>query len=764
MIQQADYSAESLTLPGSPRQDVDYPARLPGVVIYVHGVNSMGEWFDDSEAGLCAGLNTRLQRNTDQVFRLRGSGQLQPATYQGELTDDGFIRRDMNADTFVQAPGYTPVIRFRWGYKASKEELATFGGNTLLDEADAWGGGPFANGCSALPDMFGGGADTGLFLGVALQDMNPGDRLIYDCPPRHYQAFAAWRLAKLVARVRELHRARYDGKDCPVTVVCHSQGNMIGIGSAFFGANHPDLGGLGVADTYVLANAPYSLQKIRIDNFSQYDLTTMRGRVKHEARVQSLAAFFDMVRNGPGRHADDKEVNREVMNGAPRNGDAACKADKDRTARATRKRVFLYCNPHDRVISVSTVQGMGWLGLSADEVKATKAEGVLYQRVWAQAILPGGEPFKVGACSGFGYNYWKHTIGARLEQNQFWEPQADLLGIQIQEIWEDPRRSVLGKAAVTVVGGLTHLVLKGITAAGGKVAYANADPEKQWSVEVNAPAVPSGGIEPRALYLARGNGQKREGETPSGLKTATGADDPRVRGPFNRHKESAADALNAARAAGNDDPYAGQRASGHGDAASEAGMRYEQNAAIRQKARRHIYAEDGSLQSDSPYSEADVKKLNAEQNGEIRNTRFGDYAQETRMGLLAKGVDQQATNHSTILTNPVHSEHVLAYDVDVGVCYFNAAELNQLRRMADWRWCMPKKDDIGSDQKVDNEHEYYLSAKVGGRGLGELGKYNSQLVEEGGRNCLETLRINGERNTWPLQANNDAGGNGPRVA
>ncbi|CAG9170680.1 hypothetical protein LMG23992_01722 [Cupriavidus laharis] len=377
-------TAEALTLPGSPRMDVDWPAKLPGVVIYVHGVNSTGEWFDDSEAGLCCGLNTRLQRGDEHVHRVEGSGQLRAASYPPELTDDGFIRRDLSAATFVSDAGYSPVIRFRWGYKASRDEVAQYGGSILLDESEAWGGGPFANGCSALPDMFDGGVDTGLFLGLDVQSVNVSDRLVFSCPARHYQAFAAWRLAKLVARVREMHRACYGDKDCPVTVVCHSQGNMIGIGSAFFGANYPALNGLGVADTYVLANAPYSLQKNRTDNYAQYSIKTLRGRVTHEARVETLGKFFALVRQWSGLHADDPEVDREVMNSAPRNGETPCKAATDAKARQTRKRVFLYCNPHDRVISVSTVQGMGWLGLSDEEVQATKAAGVLYQRVWAR--------------------------------------------------------------------------------------------------------------------------------------------------------------------------------------------------------------------------------------------------------------------------------------------------------------------------------------------------------------------------------------------
>ena len=40
---------------------------LPGVVIFVHGVNSDGEWYDAAEQGLCAGLNARLARKDEQI-------------------------------------------------------------------------------------------------------------------------------------------------------------------------------------------------------------------------------------------------------------------------------------------------------------------------------------------------------------------------------------------------------------------------------------------------------------------------------------------------------------------------------------------------------------------------------------------------------------------------------------------------------------------------------------------------------------------------
>lgn len=43
---------------------------LPGVVIFVHGVNSEGEWFEPAEDGLCKGLNRRLGRLSDQMTQI----------------------------------------------------------------------------------------------------------------------------------------------------------------------------------------------------------------------------------------------------------------------------------------------------------------------------------------------------------------------------------------------------------------------------------------------------------------------------------------------------------------------------------------------------------------------------------------------------------------------------------------------------------------------------------------------------------------------
>jgi len=40
--------------------EVQVPLQLPGLIIFVHGVNSEGEWYDYAEKALCDGLNERL--------------------------------------------------------------------------------------------------------------------------------------------------------------------------------------------------------------------------------------------------------------------------------------------------------------------------------------------------------------------------------------------------------------------------------------------------------------------------------------------------------------------------------------------------------------------------------------------------------------------------------------------------------------------------------------------------------------------------------
>ena len=261
------------------------------MIIFVHGVNSDGEWYQAAEQGLCRGLNQRLRRQCEHLVHhgVEG-GQLTPVTYGKEITDEGFLNPEMSADNFIIDSGtFSPVIRFRWGYKASGEELQKYGKGIYLNEQDYWGGGPFANGCSALADLWKEGLSADLFLWTTIEHMNPfPERQVFSCPPRPYFVLAAYRLAKLVEAIRQ------EQPDVPITIVCHSQGTMVAMAAAFLGQNLPAVEGKFpcVADNYVICNSPYSLAQ---SNFSENWIgSNLRaadgstGRVTVEARIDRL--------------------------------------------------------------------------------------------------------------------------------------------------------------------------------------------------------------------------------------------------------------------------------------------------------------------------------------------------------------------------------------------------------------------------------------------------------------------------------------------
>ena len=56
-----------------------------------------------------------------------------------------------------------------------------------------------------------------------------------------------------------------------------------------------------------------------------------------------------------------------------------------------------------------------------------------------------------------------------------------------------------------------------------------------------------------------------------------------------------------------------------------------------------------------------------------------------------QGRDNNATDHSTILSHPMHAEKVIAYDVAVGYSVLSDEDWLMLREVADWRWIDSRK-------------------------------------------------------------------------
>lgn len=642
---------------------------LPGIIIFVHGVNSDGEWYEQAEQGLCAGLNDRLARNDEQLLHKGpAAGQLSAAKYASELTADGFLNPRLNANNFFDQTGsFSPVIRFRWGYKASGAELQMFGDSIYLNEENYWGGGPFANGCTALPDLWNLGLSENLFLWMQVEHMNPvDDRKVYSCPPRGYYVLAAYRLAKLVESIRKQQA------DVPITIVCHSQGNMIGMAAAFLGDRMPAVSdawgasGPCVADNYVLCNPPYSLVESNFtENWTAQHLADADGRTgrqTHAARVATLAAFFDIIRRR--KELNNRQTTERIddrMASKSRVFSAQDDRDKYGLNGSTYGRVTLYCNPHDQVISSATVQGIGWRGLSDrkrfDEIAATRAEGVFTQRVFAQG-------FEVGSQGR--YHYWRdHWRQPEAGSKDFWYPHSKNAKYSIKK----------GLAANKSFAGcfFTAATWPAMTLLTSLARTAiNALPEADWTIPLTAPALPKPFV-PEAVRFGQASKNFDQGYEPPGMFRDK-----------NRIRESG-------------DPYVGDRVlakdkfvvsgeeikktdAAEGDSNDEAALRYEHHALLRMQAKRAgKYANDAQVEGEDKPEEAD-EEYTAWRTRQIKTS-------------LAETIDTAATDHSTIMTNPTHAQKALAYDVAVGICDISHTQLRKLSIAADWRYLYGIKDE-----------------------------------------------------------------------
>lgn len=632
------------------------PLPLPGVVIFVHGVNSDGEWYNAAEEGLCAGLNKRLKREDHQMAHpCAEGGQLTPAKYTDELTDDGYLNPKFSQKTFISDENnFSNVIRFRWGYKASKDDLQNVGSSVYLNEENYWGGGPFANGCTSLPDLWSEGVSDQLFLWWEIQHFNPvKSRPVFTCPPRQYFVVAALRLAKLIESIRTLQA------DVPITIVCHSQGNMVAIAAAFLGNRLPAISNNGktrscVADTYVLCNPPYSLQEAKfIENWSEghmKDRDGGTGRQTRDARIRTLAAFFKIIRDSAKDIQTEEQINLAMAN-KKHNFDATDDRAKYGYGPAgTCGRVTLYCNPHDQVIGSATIRGIGWLGMSKEEISETKSADIFSQRVFAQAF-PIGDEKKT-------YHYWTDHYAA----------QNDNKGVKKDKYWYPPSPSVRHRMTLSrergVVGNIVTISAAPVlilvtTLANSKV---NAFPDKKWEIPLTAPKLPSI-FKPRALGF---DGPSEE---------------------FDERYDIEGQQRDSQRVRTKTDPYAGdldipQRKNqpprektdaAKGNRKTEAQLRYEHHGRLRMDARR-----EGIVEKSAP-------KVTAEDNPEESSNEYNDWRTKKIRGYLEDSLDNNASDHSSTLTNPEHAEKALAYDVAIGVSNISSTDLRELRVIADWR-------------------------------------------------------------------------------
>src|SRR5471030_294482 len=371
------------------RAACEHPIQLPGLIILIHGVNSEGEWFDDAEKNLCAGLTTRLNLPTN--VKLKGN------EYSDGKKD---IRRVINE-------GRSPIIRFYWGYSAGKCSnikyqipLRNAEGDDYHDlkkyqklsdsELQAkgpfyWGGGAFQNGCDQLVSLW---SEEGFSkwlkeipIPFSVQASNTElDRLLSYAPARQYYAHAATRLANLIDTIRN------DYPKDTITLMSHSQGTMIAMAATLLAQTGPD--------ALFVMNSPYALEHKTMDRFAypfnecistKARVATFENVVKKVAQQANRMTPADYSRLVVGVDAYNKSWKPTGI------------GPNDTYERDNHGRTWVYCNAHDRVMGMKAIRSIGWQGIPNTpdgniNKLLTDHQGHLFQRMMARGLHCGGDP------------------------------------------------------------------------------------------------------------------------------------------------------------------------------------------------------------------------------------------------------------------------------------------------------------------------------------------------------------------------------------
>src|SRR5450830_2008397 len=423
----------------------DVGALMPGTIIFVHGVNSEGEWYSDAAAQFCLGLNKRLGR-----IKLKSSTVLPFTKRFKPETEDG------------DKP-HSPVIPFYWGYSVTTDNICKADyphqarddddsgwlddyGN-YLGEDFAWGGGPFQNGTNNLLQFWKGGFRRKILGGlVDLNDTAPLGRDLNDCPDRMYFVHAARRLAYLIDTIRT------DLVNEPINIVAHSQGTMIALCAMLYLKTRGP-------DTLILNSSPLAFDtKFLTDYFGSRDgLASIQSEKARLATFQHIAGLLKTC----------GEAERECLAKAARTntvplGEAAIHFRHDPNhphwepqigamdinkqgqgwwedplrSRDNRGKIFFNSNPGDRLIGVSPIGGVGWRGIPSvylDTNRNLLGDNV-YQRVFARSSHVTYNP-PVGAQTDYRQHFfYEKTIIAPV-RSDYTTHNTD--GEEVPLVWTD---------------------------------------------------------------------------------------------------------------------------------------------------------------------------------------------------------------------------------------------------------------------------------------------------------------------------------------
>lgn len=343
------------------KAEVQPPLQLPGLIIFVHGVNSEGEWYKEAEVSLCNGLNNRLGLSDKDTVH-----QLQANEYADAHWNKDGTKWIVPARKIIKE-NRSPVIRFYWGYRAANNETDRYAiplknkkGDNYYDLSPEerktkgpwfWGGGPFQNGCNQLVSLWSEkGFDNwpnvlGMPIPFSTQLMNgERDRLLTAAPPRHYYAHAAGRLADLIKTIRSKY------PEDTVTVLSHSQGTMVALAAAAIEA----------PDALFVMNSPYALE----NELTTYISYPVKEIISREAREATFADIVRKVAENKTRLA--QQGYDRLLAGVSSDGESWTPEGKTHAGLPERDNhgtTWIYCNPHDRVMGSAPLRSIGWQGL-----------------------------------------------------------------------------------------------------------------------------------------------------------------------------------------------------------------------------------------------------------------------------------------------------------------------------------------------------------------------------------------------------------------
>ncbi|AMB86720.1 hypothetical protein AWM79_15980 [Pseudomonas agarici] len=386
---------------------LEIPGDMPGVVIFLHGVNDPGAAYQAVESGLCQGLNERLDRP-----------DLWPGVYGADYTrakstpPEKWLNRERDVlddpDTYLyqrsvdQARTRSFFIPFYWGYRAAPDEIkrdengdpATYRtqfqdifGNRL-DRHFAKGGGFFANATNNLADMYVQGfAD---WYRAVPQAFLPNTLYMGQAPHRRYFVLAAHRLAMLVREIRRV------SPDDTITIMGHSQGTLITLLAQALLVDR----GERCADCAIMVASPYSVLPASTPKDSQ-TLQTLLDIVQKVTQSPHPQPPLDALVCGRPGYGGRTGPKWSAEQGQRLGTDQQTQVFPERDNRG---KVYLYFSHDDTTVALRDVNGMGTFGVPDTLPDGTPAmnhlkERRFFQRLWSKRRRD-GQPILLGTAPG----------------------------------------------------------------------------------------------------------------------------------------------------------------------------------------------------------------------------------------------------------------------------------------------------------------------------------------------------------------------------